>query len=98
MSPAKPPIIPIIPIIQVLVAGILVSAPSDLSVAIPAVEQVRFPYAYVNTFGPSVKLWQLFWGMAPGNGCTIFQYFSHLYRGHPWTIVDHGGPGRAPSG
>lgn len=31
-------------------AGILVSAPSDLSVAIPAVEQVRFPYAYVNTF------------------------------------------------
>lgn len=32
-------------------AGILVSAPSDLSVAIPAVEQVRFPYAYVNTFG-----------------------------------------------
>eukprot|EP00434_Breviolum_minutum_P017687 symbB.v1.2.015612.t1/scaffold1172.1/size134038/9 len=32
-------------------AGIVISAPSDLSVAIPAVEQVRFPYAYVNTRG-----------------------------------------------
>lgn len=87
MSPAKPPIIPII---QVLVAGILVSAPSDLSVAIPAVEQVRFPYAYVNTFGPSVKLWQLFLGMAPE-----WQWMHHA-TSLPLTSVDHRGPGRAP--
>lgn len=76
----------------------LVSAPSDLSVAIPAVEQVRFPYAYVNTFSPSVKLMAaIFWNTTMtnhDNGSTLPQYATSIST----TSVDHRGPWTAWAG